>query len=153
MMVLTMYRRILVPTDGSACSEKAAHHAVALARATGSSVVFLFVMDTVRNYHEGVMKDVRKTLSDEGEKSLASAQRIAADAGVPADAELLEGDPTDVILQRTEDFDLIVMGSHGKGLWKQLTVGSVTQAVLRRVTRPLLLVPCEHEASVLVTRS
>lgn len=144
---LTMYRRILVPTDGSACSEQAVHHAVALARAMGSSVVFLFVMDTLRNYREGVMEDVRKALSDEGEQSLASAQRIAADADLLSDGELLEGDPAGVILGQTEAFDLIVMGSHGKGMWKWLTVGSVTHSVLRRVTRPLLLVPCQSETS------
>jgi nucleotide-binding universal stress UspA family protein len=144
---LKMYRRILVPTDGSACSEKAAQHAVALARTTGSSVVFLFVMDTVRNYHEGVMNNVKKALSEEGDRSLGSAQRIAADAGVAAEIELVEGDPADVILGRAENFDLVVMGSHGKGLWKQLTVGSVTQAVLRRITRPLLLVPCADALS------
>lgn len=137
-----MYSRILIPTDGSACSEKAAQHAVALATTAGSSVVFLFVMDTVRNYHEGVMKNVKKTLSEEGERSLGSALQIAAHAGVAAESELAEGDPAELILGRAEDFDLVVMGSHGKGLWKQLTVGSVTQAVLRRIKRPLLLVPC-----------
>lgn len=142
-----MYRRILVPTDGSACSEKASRHAAVLARATGASVVFLFVMDTLRNYREGVMDEVRKMLSDEGEKALASAQQIAVDAGVLASVELVEGDPADVILGRIEEFDLVVMGSHGKGLWKQLTAGSVTQAIVRRVTRPLLLVPCQHEAA------
>jgi nucleotide-binding universal stress UspA family protein len=93
------------------------------------------------------MDDVRKALSAEGEKSLANVRRIAADAGVSADVELLEGDPADVILRRTSDFDLVVMGSHGKGLWKRLTVGSVTQAVLRRVAHPVLLVPCQHEPS------
>lgn len=140
-----MYRRILVPTDGSACSEEAAQHAVALARTAGARVMFLFVMDTVRNYREGVMTDVLRTLSEEGERSLTRAQRIAADAELSADVELAQGDPAEVILRRAEDFDLTVMGSHGKGLWKQLTVGSVAQSVVRRATRPLLLVPCANE--------
>jgi nucleotide-binding universal stress UspA family protein len=142
-----MYRWILVPTDGGTCGEKAAHHAVALASMASSNVVFLFVIESLRNYHEGVMNDVRKRLSDEGEKSLASVRRIAADARVHADVELLEGDPADVIVRRTSDFELVVMGSHGKGLWKRLTVGSVTQAVLRRVERAVLLLPCQHEPS------
>ncbi len=142
-----MYRRILVPIDGSTCSERAARHAVALAKTERSSITFLFVMDTLRNYHEGVMTDVLQTLTEEGKRSLASVQRVAADAGVPADVELTEGDPADAILCRAEDFDLTVMGSHGKGLWKQLTIGSVTQSVLRRATRPLLLVPCANAPS------
>jgi len=137
-----MYRRILVPTDGSACSEKAVLHAVWLAKAASASVVFLFVMDTLRNYHEGLMTDVRNDLSHEGERILARARQIAAEAGVEAAAELVEGDPADAIFDRAKDFDLIAMGSKGKGLWKRLTVGSVTQAVLHTVACPVLLVPC-----------
>jgi nucleotide-binding universal stress UspA family protein len=136
-----MYRRILVPTDGSACSDKATLHALALANAVGSSVVFLYVMDTLRNYHEGVMTDVLRALSEEGERSLARALRMAAGACVEAKGEVAEGDPADVIRHRAEEFDLVVMGSHGKGLWKRLTVGSVTQAVLHRIARPLLVIP------------
>jgi nucleotide-binding universal stress UspA family protein len=59
---------------------------------------------------------------------------------VRADAELIEGGPVEVIVKRAPDFDLVVMGSHGKGLWKRLAVGSVSQAVLHRITRPLLVV-------------
>lgn len=143
-----MYPRILAPTDGSACSERAVQQAVGLASAGGSFIVFLFVMDTLRNYHEGLMTDVRRTLSEEGRAILARAQQIAANARVTADTELIEGDPADMISGRAEDFDLIVMGSHGKGLWKQLTVGSVSQAVVRRTTRPVLLVPCAEAASI-----
>jgi nucleotide-binding universal stress UspA family protein len=142
-----MYQRILVPTDGSACGDKATLHALALANAVGSSVVFLYVMDTLRNYHEGVMADVLKTLSEQGEQSLARALRMASAAGVEAKGELAEGDPVDVIRARAEEFDLVVMCSHGKGLWKRLTVGSVTQAVLHRIARPLLVVPAEGAAA------
>ncbi|MGH7438464.1 MAG: universal stress protein [Polyangiaceae bacterium] len=137
-----MYRSILVPTDGSACSEMAERHAVALAKVAASTVGFLFVMDTVDNYWEGRMSEVRRKLSAAGHQALARARQTAIEAGVHAEAELLDGSPVEVILERAEDFDLVVMGSHGKGLWKRLTVGSVTQAVLHRLTRPLLLVPC-----------
>jgi nucleotide-binding universal stress UspA family protein len=136
-----MYRSILVPTDGSACSESAELHAVALAGTEGSSVVFLFVMDTLRNYHEGVMTDVLRTLKEEGDRALARARHIAASARVEASAELAEGDPAEVIWQRAAEFDLVVMGSHGKGLWKRLTLGSVTQTVLHHITSPLLVIP------------
>jgi nucleotide-binding universal stress UspA family protein len=142
-----MYRRILVPTDGSACSAGAVEHAVELAKVGGSRVTFLYVMDTARNYHEALMSEVRRELSDEGERALRHAQGRAADAGVDAHIELVEGDPADVISDYSEDFDLIVMGSHGKGLWRRLTVGSVSQVVLRRLTRPVLLVPCADAKS------
>ncbi|MGH7435536.1 MAG: universal stress protein [Polyangiaceae bacterium] len=137
-----VYRSILVPTDGSACSERAERHAVELAKAADATVVFLFVMDTVENYWEGGMSDVRRKLSAAGHQALARARSMAAQEGVQAETEILDGSPVEVILERAEDFDLVLMASHGKGLWKRLTVGSVTQAVLHRLTRPLLLVPC-----------
>lgn len=68
------------------------------------------------------------------------ARDAAERAGVEADTELVEGFPADVILERSAHFDLVVLGSHGKGLWERLTVGSVTHAVLRRITCPLLIV-------------
>jgi nucleotide-binding universal stress UspA family protein len=51
----TRYVRILVPIDGSACSDEAIAHGVAIARAMGSAVVFLYVMDTLSSQHEGVV--------------------------------------------------------------------------------------------------
>ena len=142
-----MHRRILVATDGSACSQRAAEQAVALAKREGSTVGFLFVLDTLRNVHEGVTPDVQKTLSQDGQAILARMQGIASDAGVAADVELVEGDPADVILRRAMQVDLIVMGSHGKQPWKRIAFGSVSQAVLRRATRPLLLVHCTDALS------
>jgi nucleotide-binding universal stress UspA family protein len=136
-----MYRRILVAVDGSACGERAVEHAVRLAATTGSTVVFLFVMDTLREFNEGVMPEVRRELQAQGTAVLDRAQKVAADAGVDAACELLEGSPADVIVEKAKNFDLVVMGSHGKGLWKRLTVGSVTQSVLHRTPAPLLVVP------------
>jgi nucleotide-binding universal stress UspA family protein len=137
-----MYRRILVPTDGSPCSDLAVSHGVAIARAMGSSVVFVFVMDTLSGYREGVVTvaQARATLTAEGQAIIDRAVTTATEAGVRADGELLEGTPAEEITKRSVEFDLVVMGSHGKGLLKRLTVGSVTMSVLHGVTRPLLLV-------------
>lgn len=44
------------------------------------------------------------------------------------------------IARRAAEFDLIVLGSHGKGILKEIFVGSVTASVLRRVTCPVLVV-------------
>jgi nucleotide-binding universal stress UspA family protein len=136
-----MYQRILVPTDGSTCCDAAVEHAIRLAEAMGSTVVFLFVMDTLRNFDEGTMPEVRRELAAQGTAVLEGAQGKAAVAGVEAAGELAEGSPADVIVQKATDFDVVVMGSHGKVLWKRLTVGSVTQSVLRRTPTPLLVVP------------
>ena len=148
-----MYLRILVPTDGSACGDEAIAHSLEIAKAMGSAVVFLFVMDTLSAWREGVvsMAEALQALTAQGRAILARAEETAFNAGVGVDGELVEGTPADVIVRRSADFDLVVMGSHGKGLLKRLTVGSVTQAVLHRITRPVLVIRCRQEAPLPAT--
>lgn len=143
-----MYSRILVPTDGSPCSDAAISHALEIAKAMGSTVVFLLAMDTLSARSEGVVnvEEAREALAAQGEPILERAVRAALDMNVRAEREFAEGVPADVIAQRAAEFDLVVMGSHGKGLWKRLTVGSVTQSVLRHVSRPVLVVRADPEA-------
>jgi nucleotide-binding universal stress UspA family protein len=137
-----MYQRILVPVDGSACSDEAVRQAVAIARAMDSSIVFLHVMDTFRARKEGVVNlaEAREILNGPGQELVNGAQKTAADAGVLATGQLVEGFPVDEIVQRATDFDLVVMGSTGKGILKRLLVGSVTEGVLHRCARPVLIV-------------
>ena len=137
-----MYAQVLVPTDGSACSDEAVAHGVAIAKAMGAAIVFLFVMDALGARREGVVNiaEAREALTARGGAILNRAEQTAIGAGVPVRAELVEGSPADVIVHRAADFDLVVMGSHGKGILKWLATGSVTQAVLHRVSRPLLVV-------------
>ncbi|MGD0674526.1 MAG: universal stress protein [Polyangiaceae bacterium] len=139
-----MYARILVPTDGSACSELAIVHGVQIARAMRSTVTFIFVMDTLGARREGVVNiaEARELLTAQGETILARAEEVADAAGVRALGELIEDTPAEGIVSRSADFDLVVMGSHGKGILKRLTVGSVTEAVLHRVTCPVLVIRC-----------
>ncbi len=70
------------------------------------------------------------------------------DEGVQVAALLLPGDPVGKIVEEAEklDVDLIVMGSHGHGAIYELLVGSVTEGVLRKARRPVLVVPSEHDA-------
>jgi nucleotide-binding universal stress UspA family protein len=139
-----MYARILVPIDGTACSDNAMAHGIALAKALDSSVAFLFAMDTLSARQEGVvnMAEARQALLAQGRLLLDRAERAAAGAGIRSTGELVEDTAAEAIVERSADFDLVVMSSHGKGILKRLTVGSVTQAVLHRIRRPVLVVRC-----------
>ncbi len=108
----------------------------------GSTIVFLFVMDTTAAYREGVVSvaQARENLAATGTAILDRAERLALDADVQADGELAEGDPVEVISRRAAYADLVVMGSHGKGIWRRLAIGSVSSGVLHRITCPLLIV-------------
>jgi nucleotide-binding universal stress UspA family protein len=139
-----MYSRILVPIDGSACSEEGVKEAVALAKALGASTVFLFAMDTLDARREGVVNvsEALEALTIQGRVFTDDARRVAAGAGVQAAGELVEGTPVETIVRRSSDFDLVVMGSHGRGILRRLAVGSVTQDVLHRLKCPMLIVRC-----------
>jgi len=57
--------------------------------------------------------------------------------------EVCEGYPANTILEKADEFDcdLIVMGTHGKGLISHAFLGSVAEKVLRRSRRPVLTIP------------
>lgn len=65
------------------------------------------------------------------------------DAGLDATALLVQGATAEAILKEAEQLqaDIIVLGSHGKGMAKQLLLGSTSSSVIRHATVPVLVVP------------
>lgn len=142
-----MTQRILVATDGSELSRKAASAAVELARSLRASVVGCAALP-VYPYH-GVGGEVAPAEANfqaqaaaEANRHLDEIERAAADAGVEFTRVMREGPPDDIILQAaaTEACDLIVMASHGRRGVAALLLGSETQKVLARSTLPVLVV-------------
>jgi nucleotide-binding universal stress UspA family protein len=149
-----MYKRILMPTDGSDCSEEAISHGLELAKALGAEVTFLYVLDPLppaisaeaysyAAYAESLLEDLRKAAQDALERGLARA----AEAGVMAHSKLKERTrPADGIVATLGDYDLVVMGSHGRSGVGRLLLGSVTEGVIRRSERPVLVVRCAERS-------
>lgn len=137
-----VYERILVPTDGSACSDQAVEQGVQLAASLGSTITFLFVMDTIPVVQEGVVEanEALNALHAQGRDIIERARVVARGAGVPSEELLIAGRAADEIARASDSFDLVVMGSHGKGLLQRVIAGSVTEGVLRRIARPLLVI-------------
>ncbi len=144
-----MYRKILVPIDGSRCSDQAVVEGARLAKLLGSELTLLHAMNVnpvIRDSPydaEVVLRDLRK----EAVEVVGPSKRIAAEAGVEARVDIVDGEPSDEIAKHSEAFDLLVLGSHGKGVVKRALLGSVVQAVLHRVVRPVLVVRCAAAAA------
>lgn len=143
-----MYRRILVPTDGSPVSERAADAAIDFARACGSEIVALSVavpepafqsLEGAVPWDPGLQMDLMMKQAEEYANALAGRARKA---GVPcttvANCAL---DPAEAIgdVAREHGCDLIVMGSHGRRGLSRLLAGSVTQGVLAYAPAPVMV--------------
>jgi nucleotide-binding universal stress UspA family protein len=137
--------RILCPTDFSDLSKAALSHAVALARWYEAEITVLYVAPVAVTAAEvsyiptpWVSPETREKLRGDLYKFTQSAR----EEGVRVRVDLTEGNPATEILAtaRTEAFDLIVMGTHGRHGLECWVLGSVTEAVLRRSPCPVLTV-------------
>lgn len=140
---------ILCPVDFSEASNNAIRYASELARSMGSKVYLLNVVepramaaDMALNYIP-----VEEELEKAAEEDLQPILRQVLDAGITAQAEVMIGNPADVILQQAADWDvnLLIMGSHGKTGLSRLLMGSVAEAVVRRAACPVLIVKAKEK--------
>jgi nucleotide-binding universal stress UspA family protein len=142
-----MYKRILIATDGSDKSRKAAEDGIELAKALGAQVIALNVVNevviasAVRQLGSD-RKDVEAKLKDAGTKAVEDIKAMAAKAGVAVDPIVRIGAPANTVIDvaGAEKADLIIMGSHGESGASKLLIGSVVQKVLYWATIPVLVV-------------
>lgn len=145
-----MYKKILVSTDGSDLSQKAANHALELAKVTGASVVAVTVTPSYPvTYLEGSMpinseqaKEVEAKWRAESQQFVSSIQDAGSKLGVTVDGVIVNNDSiSDAILDTAKDTgaDLIVMASHGRKGIARLLLGSETQHVLTSSPIPVLV--------------
>lgn len=136
---------ILVPTDGSECSQAATTQALELAKVLGAKVTFLFVLETPSFVYFGAespfyANDLYGDLQALGNETLDKALMLAQQVSVASDKKLIEGHPVESILREAKPNDLIVMGTHGRGGLEGLILGSVAQGVVQRSHCPGLVV-------------
>lgn len=142
-----MYRRILMPVDGSACSDAALAHGLQLAKEQGAEVKILHVLDSQALYllYEGLyVEEIAERWRREGEAFLAGAADRARAAGVSVSTELVDETtriPDAIVAQaKAWSADLIVMGTHGRHGFDHLLLGSAAEGVVRTTPVPVLLI-------------
>jgi nucleotide-binding universal stress UspA family protein len=144
-----MYRKILVPLDGSATSARGLEEATGLARVTGATLVLLHVIDTYPLAVEMATPDtwqkVIEGLRKHGEGLLERARTTVQNHGVAAIERLVEfpaGRVADAILDEAKaaECDVIVMGTHGRRGITHMMLGSDAERVVHEATIPVLLV-------------
>jgi nucleotide-binding universal stress UspA family protein len=135
--------RILVAIDGSECSIRAAGFASKLASESNSTLAILHVIPKIETTKEDLIILLKEEIGDPkkaGEKYLDRAKEKAARQGIAPDLILREGNPADEILKEVEGFDLVVVGSHGKGAIDRILLGSISSKLVHRSTVPVMVV-------------
>jgi nucleotide-binding universal stress UspA family protein len=149
-----VFERILIATDGSKNSEKAAKVGIELAKLTGGEVIIVFVADIGKYMSsaglipsfEGVspntIDQVVAGIRDAGEKATLQVNELARASGVKGERVIVEGNPPSEIMRIAEDdkIDVIVMGSIGKTGLEKFLMGSVAENVVHNSKLPVLIV-------------
>lgn len=144
-----MYKRILVPLDGSSTANLGLKEALRLARSQKASLCLLHVVDEffVTQAGEGMVfaDQMFEGLRDAGKRILSAGLAEARKRGIRARAVLAEtmsGRVADVIVRqaRTWKADLIVIGTHGRRGVRRVVMGSDAEQVLRDAPVPVLMV-------------
>ena len=142
-----MYGTILVPVDGSDCSKAAFQHAIQLAKTLGSKLSLLSAVEDPVQYVYGLpevgayLPELYADLKKAAQKTLSNFEQEANAAGLEVETILAEhSKPEDAILESEENYDLIIMGTHGRRGLNRMVLGSVAESVLRRSSKPHLFV-------------
>lgn len=141
-----MFKRILVPTDGSDSSKLAFSKAVKLARLANAEVLLVHVTFTPQAYwgnnlaygvtiSEEELQDLGNTIIEETIKDIDLSN-------IKLTSRIISGSPPNIVvnLADEENIDLVIMGSHGHGPFAGAFLGSVSQRVLAKASCPVMVV-------------
>ncbi len=143
-----MFRRILVPTDGSDITAKAVETSIALAKSLGAS---LYTISVKEPFPYSAISEMQPTPPQEffdAQERIANARiqsvvAMCSAAGVPCEAHTVEAlHPWEAVIDHANQMecDLLVMASHGRRGVAALLLGSETQKVLTHSKIPVLVV-------------
>jgi len=145
-----MFKRILIPTDGSALSRKAIKAGVRLAKDLRAKVTAYYAMEMFQPYVYGdgtvidsaTLNAFEQRARQQGQRFLAEVEKAAKAAGVGCETVMTKPvTPYQGIIDaaRKKKCDVIFMASHGRGEFASLILGSVTQKVLAKSKLPVIV--------------
>lgn len=147
-------KKILAAVDFSDMAREAVARAATIALGTNAELVLLYVAPENPDYigFKSLNQNEREELADVLQKEHHQLQEIShhlSEQGVNAKSMIIQGDVVDTILEEASKInaELIVMGSHGYTGLAHALLGSISEGVLRKTTRPLLIVPYDTKRS------
>ena len=135
-------KKILVPLDGSKNSFRGLDRAIQMARDCHATITGLYVVGLVRPRPDEPISSLEKMLLEHAHKIMKKAKLKAAKQGILFFDRISYGDEDKRIVEiaSKKDFDLIVIGSRGMSSAKEIFLGSVSNSVLHKSKKPVLIV-------------
>lgn len=144
-----MFKRILIPTDGSPIATKAARAGIALAKALGARVVGCYIVEEVQPVFgaramvsQRMIDDFNEGNRDAGQRHVNAIGKIAARLGVSFTAVVSRDHPPHqgiANVAKKHKCDVIFMATHGRSGLNKFMMGNVAQKVLLHSTLPVLV--------------
>lgn len=138
-------KKILIPTDGSDYSIRAAELGISMAKMLGAQVMIVYVIDTVvldQIAKVSQREDVERELKQDGERYIHYVLGLAEKQGVKAASLIAKGRPFEQVVNLAKGLgmDLIVMGTYGRRGAERILIGSVAERVIEYASCPVLVV-------------
>ncbi|MEF8848271.1 MAG: universal stress protein [Candidatus Thermoplasmatota archaeon] len=137
------FDRILLPTDGSEASKKAARKAAHLSKSLNIPILAYHVLNTPQVSHASVSEvypDFTEILKKEADSIIENINKIAKEIGVTVESKIVEGYPDREIIKEANENDLIIMGSKGKSNLDRILIGSISEKVLHHSNSTVMIV-------------
>jgi nucleotide-binding universal stress UspA family protein len=135
-------RNILVPMDGSQNSFKALTKAIYLAKKCGASITALYILRVAYDNPDLIYVPQTQNELKKVERFLTTAKNQVAKNSIGFKKKILFGHEAKKITEfaQKQNFDLIVIGARGRGVIKQMILGSVSNTVMHISKVPVLIV-------------
>ena len=141
-------KKLLVAVDFSGSSRRVIDYAKDLARVLAAKVWLLHVAEPDPEFvgyevDPPVMRDTVARRFHKEHQELQLVSQELRSQGLECEAILVQGPTIETILHEVEKLsvDMVVIGSHGKGVLRHLLVGSTSEGVLKKSSIPVLVVP------------
>lgn len=154
-----MYKKILLPTDGSENSKRANKHALWIADKSDADIVIMYVIEphfpelatglplsTLPTPDERFYEEIREEghqIIDNFKQELEDVQCKGICKNTNLKSIITEGKPSTEIVSilDKENIDLVVMGASGRHGLDRFVIGSVTERVVRNARKPVMVIP------------
>ena len=154
-----MYKKILLPTDGSENSKRANKHALWIADKSDANIVIMYVIEphfpelatglplsTLPTPNEQFYEEIRnegKQIIENFKQDLEDVQCKGICKNTNLKTIIIEGKPSNEIVNvlNKENIDLVVMGASGRHGLDRFVIGSVTERVVRNAKKPVMVIP------------